>query len=76
MDQSQKTTVKSERDLPHLAVTLGDPAGIGTEVILKALADPEVTQNCRVTVIGSESELLKPTPNCARNFFILTSMDS
>ena len=59
MDQSQKTTVKSERDLPHLAVTLGDPAGIGTEVILKALADPEVTQNCRVTVIGSESELLK-----------------
>jgi 4-hydroxythreonine-4-phosphate dehydrogenase len=38
---------------PRLAVTLGDPAGIGPEVILKALAHPEVTQNCDITVIGS-----------------------
>ncbi|MGB7445407.1 MAG: 4-hydroxythreonine-4-phosphate dehydrogenase PdxA [Coleofasciculaceae cyanobacterium] len=42
---------------PRLAVTLGDPAGIGPEVILKALADPEVTSNCQITVIGSRSPL-------------------
>lgn len=42
---------------PRLAVTLGDPAGIGPEVVLKALADPEVTQNCEITVIGSQSLL-------------------
>jgi 4-hydroxythreonine-4-phosphate dehydrogenase len=29
--------------LPRLAITLGDPAGIGPEVILKALADPSIT---------------------------------
>lgn len=43
----------------RLAVTLGDPAGIGPEVILKALSDPEVTQNCDVTVIGSRALLQK-----------------
>lgn len=42
---------------PRLAVTLGDPAGIGPEVVLKALADLEVTQDCEITVIGSQSVL-------------------
>lgn len=40
---------------PQLAVTLGDPAGIGPEVVLKALAVPPV--NCDVTVVGSRSLL-------------------
>ncbi len=43
--------------MPRLALTLGDPSGIGPEVILKALADPAVTQNCQVTVVGSQSKL-------------------
>ncbi|HEY9634448.1 MAG TPA: 4-hydroxythreonine-4-phosphate dehydrogenase PdxA [Coleofasciculaceae cyanobacterium] len=42
---------------PRLAVTLGDPAGIGPEVVLKALADPEATTDCEITVIGSRSLL-------------------
>ncbi len=42
---------------PRLAVTLGDPAGIGPEVVLKALADPAVTTDCEITVIGSRSLL-------------------
>ncbi|MCG5059410.1 MAG: 4-hydroxythreonine-4-phosphate dehydrogenase PdxA [Limnoraphis sp. WC205] len=37
---------------PHLAVTLGDPAGIGPEVILKALADQSLTSECQITLIG------------------------
>ncbi len=45
--------------LPHLAITMGDPAGIGSEIILKALADPSLTQNCRLTVIGCRSWLQK-----------------
>ncbi|HCF25968.1 MAG TPA: 4-hydroxythreonine-4-phosphate dehydrogenase PdxA [Cyanobacteria bacterium UBA11049] len=40
-------------DRPKIALTLGDPAGIGPEVILKALADPQIRQNCDLTVIGS-----------------------
>lgn len=42
---------------PRLAVTLGDPAGIGPEVVLKALADEEITQDAEITVIGSRSLL-------------------
>lgn len=43
----------------RLAVTLGDPAGIGPEVVLKALCDPETTQNCDITIIGSRKLLQK-----------------
>lgn len=49
--------LSSQLRRPHLAITLGDPAGIGPEVILKALGDPEVTANCKLTVIGSRSLL-------------------
>jgi len=44
---------------PCLAVTLGDPGGIGPEVVLKALADPCVMESCRVVVVGSRSLLQK-----------------
>jgi 4-hydroxythreonine-4-phosphate dehydrogenase len=37
---------------PLLAITLGDPAGIGPEVVLKALAHPDLYSRCRPLVIG------------------------
>jgi 4-hydroxythreonine-4-phosphate dehydrogenase len=43
----------------NLALTVGDPAGIGTEVVLKALADPEVGQSCEVTVVGNLDLLIQ-----------------
>ena len=52
---------------PRLAVTLGDPAGIGSEVILKALADSEVTQNCHVVVVGCRDLLTKEYKNLTAN---------
>lgn len=39
--------------IPSLAVTMGDPCGIGSEIILKALADNSLTEKCRIMVIGS-----------------------
>jgi 4-hydroxythreonine-4-phosphate dehydrogenase len=41
----------------RLAVTLGDPAGIGPEVILKALADRTLTAKCEIAVVGSRQTL-------------------
>ncbi|WP_084176594.1 4-hydroxythreonine-4-phosphate dehydrogenase PdxA [[Limnothrix rosea] IAM M-220] len=38
---------------PHLALTLGDPAGIGSEVLLKALADLDIRQLCSITIVGN-----------------------
>jgi 4-hydroxythreonine-4-phosphate dehydrogenase len=41
----------------RIAVTLGDPAGIGSEVILKALADRAQLPDCEITLVGSRSLL-------------------
>ncbi len=43
--------------LPTVAVTLGDPAGIGPEVILKALADPEVVRRANWIIVGDAAVL-------------------
>ena len=37
---------------PIIAITMGDAAGIGPEIIVKALADPSVREECRPIVIG------------------------
>jgi 4-hydroxythreonine-4-phosphate dehydrogenase len=57
---NQDNTVNlSKVNRPRLALTLGDPAGIGSEVILKALADSAIGQNCDVTVVGSRDLLIQ-----------------
>jgi 4-phospho-D-threonate 3-dehydrogenase / 4-phospho-D-erythronate 3-dehydrogenase len=43
---------QSLNHLPTIALTMGDPAGIGPEVVLKALADPEVAVLARWIVVG------------------------
>ena len=42
---------------PILAITLGDPAGIGPEVVLKALGHGEVFAACRPLVVGDRGVL-------------------
>jgi 4-hydroxythreonine-4-phosphate dehydrogenase len=39
----------------RLAVSMGDPAGIGAEVLLRAAAAKRVARACRVTVFGDRS---------------------
>lgn len=41
----------------RIVVTLGDPAGIGAEVILKALSDPEIARLASWAVVGDEAPL-------------------
>ena len=59
--------MSNQNNRPRLVVTLGDPAGIGSEVILKALADPEVTQNCHLVVVGNVTLLSKSYENISKN---------
>jgi 4-hydroxythreonine-4-phosphate dehydrogenase len=49
-----------QSEIPRLAVTIGDPAGIGAEIVLKALADSSLTENFQITIIGTYP-LLKQT---------------
>ncbi|MFQ4142911.1 4-hydroxythreonine-4-phosphate dehydrogenase PdxA [Chlorogloeopsis sp. ULAP02] len=54
---NQKNDILLSTHRPRLALTMGDPAGIGPEVILKALANPELSKNFDVTVVGSRDLL-------------------
>jgi 4-hydroxythreonine-4-phosphate dehydrogenase len=42
---------------PAIAVTLGDPTGIGPEIIVRALADPQVQGSCRPLILGDRRAL-------------------
>ena len=37
---------------PIVGITMGDPAGSGPEITIKALADPEQYTYCRPIVVG------------------------
>jgi 4-hydroxythreonine-4-phosphate dehydrogenase len=50
---------------PLVGITMGDPSGIGPEIIAKALADPSLYDLCRPLVLGDVgilSRYLKGTP--------------
>ncbi|QDM15902.1 4-hydroxythreonine-4-phosphate dehydrogenase PdxA [Tardiphaga sp. vice352] len=44
---------------PTIAITMGDPAGIGPEVIMKALAQPYANEICNPLVVGDAGRLRK-----------------
>ena len=50
--------------LPTIAVTMGDPAGIGPEVCLRLLADREVTAACTPIVFGDLAVLQRVALCC------------
>ncbi|BAS27940.1 4-hydroxythreonine-4-phosphate dehydrogenase PdxA [Limnochorda pilosa] len=47
------------RARPRVAITLGDPAGVGPEVTLKAISRPEVLQACRPVIVGDGGVLTR-----------------
>src|SRR6266404_6385857 len=47
----------ARRARPRIGITMGDPAGIGPEVVLKAVAEKEVLDVCQPIIIG-DAQLL------------------
>jgi 4-hydroxythreonine-4-phosphate dehydrogenase len=47
---------------PVIGITMGDAAGVGPEIILKALQDPEVRDWCVPVVIGDAKMLRRAAP--------------
>ncbi len=45
-------TTGSNDQRPLIAVTMGDPAGVGPEITAKALANPKIRGACRAVVVG------------------------
>lgn len=56
MSAANKQTLIETADagLARIGITMGDAAGIGPEIILKALSDKNINQICRPVVIGDE----------------------
>ena len=50
---------------PIIALTMGDAAGVGPEVIVKSLAHPYVYDHCRPVVIGDAQRLQEADQICA-----------
>ena len=44
-------------DHPIIGITMGDPSGIGPEIIIKALSDPKIYDICRPVVLGDAGAL-------------------
>jgi len=51
----------NEQRKPIIGITMGDPAGIGPEVVLKALTDDRLHEICRPVVIGDVGLLKQVT---------------
>jgi 4-hydroxythreonine-4-phosphate dehydrogenase len=44
---------------PRVGLTMGDPAGVGPELLLRALADPCVNEQARLVLVGDLGILRK-----------------
>jgi 4-hydroxythreonine-4-phosphate dehydrogenase len=49
---------------PIIGITLGDPAGIGPEVVVKSLSDSKVYEVCKPLVIGDKNVLAQALTIC------------
>ena len=58
-------------DRPIIAITLGDPSGIGPEVVVKALAHPEVLAACHPLIIGNAPLVEKTIRDLGLDFEII-----
>ncbi len=47
------------RNLPLIAITMGDPAGIGPEICIKALQRDDIKRACRPFIVGDIDVLKK-----------------
>ena len=53
-------------NLPVIGITMGDPSGIGPEIILKALSGPEIYGFCKPVVFGDPGALSLDLKNVAK----------
>ena len=46
-----------KKNKPIIAITQGDPSGIGTEIICKSLLKAEIYEICNPLIIGSSRQI-------------------
>jgi 4-hydroxythreonine-4-phosphate dehydrogenase len=61
--------------MPRILITLGDPAGIGPEVIDLALASDRIPRDCKIEVIGDRSAGIPGKPSTRSAAAALAALD-
>jgi len=56
-NSSEKSSKSAEFRLPRIGITMGDPAGIGPEIVLKSLSDKKIFEICQPFIIGDGAVL-------------------
>jgi 4-hydroxythreonine-4-phosphate dehydrogenase len=51
--------MSNSNNLPILAITMGDPAGVGPEIAVKTFANPQTYEICKPLLVGNTSILTK-----------------
>ena len=54
----------TQQSKPEIAVTMGDPAGIGPEICIKAVNDPRVLELCHPVIFGDADILAQVAEAC------------
>jgi 4-hydroxythreonine-4-phosphate dehydrogenase len=60
---------------PFIAIPLGDPAGIGPEIVVKSLAEKEIYEMCRPVVVGDGGVVRNVLGYCGLDLRINTLAD-
>jgi 4-hydroxythreonine-4-phosphate dehydrogenase len=58
---------------PLIAITMGDPAGVGPEIIIKSLVQPQIMEACRPLIVG-DRRILEITARRLGEIFHLKSI--
>jgi 4-phospho-D-threonate 3-dehydrogenase / 4-phospho-D-erythronate 3-dehydrogenase len=64
--------MSDQQQRPIIAIPMGDPNGIGPEIIVKAFADPAVYEQCRPLVIGDAWCLARALQMCGLRLYLHT----
>lgn len=58
----------AESTLPRIAVTMGDPAGVGPEICLRLLTEQDLLQSCVPIIFGDATVLERAATHCGLPF--------
>ncbi|HWU42007.1 MAG TPA: hypothetical protein VN132_01175, partial [Bdellovibrio sp.] len=66
----KRNTREEHMDKPLIAITMGDPCGVGPEIIVKALQAPETADICVPFVIGDRLAMARALAVCGSSLSI------
>ncbi len=71
-DSNEKSSEPAELHLPRVGITMGDAAGIGPEIVLKALSEKNIFKICQPVIIGDDANLRRTARDLKMEADLLT----